>query len=351
MSNGNNTTENQNNAVNGRKTALKALQQKRGSKIISYVVNTRQGVNYQIADDAVRIIYDHLLDAGVGNDTKIDLFLHSFGGAGVVPWKLVNLIREFSKKFEVIIPYKAYSAATLIALGANKIIMHPMGELGPVDPKVGNEFNPVTPQGQSVGINVEDVVSYISLIKEQVGIRHEDELVQAFNILANQVHPLALGNVHRFYSQSRMMTRKLLKLHTEKDQEHKIDEIVETLTSKLFFHGHPINRKEAKEINLKVEEPDSETEKLIWKLYQEYESNLELTTPFNPNELLNSSNQNDINVNVRGACVESENLCHAFISELRIMRPPIPQNAPLQIQLQAQTQAMVVPLKSGWVKE
>src|SRR3990167_9996436 len=87
MSNGNNTTENQNNAVNGRKTALKALQQKRGSKIISYVVNTRQGVNYQIADDAVRIIYDHLLDAGVGNDTKIDLFLHSFGGAGVVPWK------------------------------------------------------------------------------------------------------------------------------------------------------------------------------------------------------------------------------------------------------------------------
>lgn len=223
-----------------------------------------------------------------------------------------------------------------------------MGELGPVDPKVANEFNPVTPQGESVGINVEDVVSYISLIKEQVGIRHEDELVQAFNILANQVHPLALGNVHRFFSQSRMMTRKLLKLHTEKEQEHKIDEIVETLTTKLFFHGHPINRKEAKEINLKVEEPDNETEKLIWKLYQGYESNLELTTPFNPKELLNSSKQTDINVNVRGACVESENLHHAFISELRITRPPIPQNAPLQLQLQAQTQAMVVPLKSGW---
>src|SRR3989338_3523234 len=133
----NNTTENQNNAADGRKAALKALQQKRGSKIISYIVSTRQGVNYQIADDAVRIIYDHLLNMGVNSETKIDLFLHSFGGVGVVPWKLVNLIREFSKKFEVIIPYKAYSAATLIALGANKIIMHPMGELGPVDPKVG----------------------------------------------------------------------------------------------------------------------------------------------------------------------------------------------------------------------
>lgn len=352
MPDANNITENQNNAGKGSKAALKALQQKRGSKIISYIVSTRQGVNYQIADDAVRIIYDHLVDAKANSDTKIDLFLHSFGGVGVVPWKLVNLIREFSKNFEVIIPYKAYSAATLIALGANKIIMHPMGELGPVDPKVGNEFNPVTPQGQQVGINVEDVVSYISLIKDQVGIRHEDELIQAFNILANQVHPLALGNVHRFYSQSRMMTRKLLRLHTEKDQEHKIDEIVETLTSKLFFHGHPINRKEAKEINLKVEEPDSETEKLIWKLFQEYESNLELTTPFNSNELLNSANQTDnLDVKVMGACIESENLRHTFISELRIMRPPIPQNAPLQLQLQAQTQAMVIPLKSGWVRE
>lgn len=102
----NNTTENQNNAANGSKDALKALQQKRGSKIISYIVSTRQGVNYQIADDAVRIIYDHLLSAKVDSNTKIDLFLHSFGGVGVVPWKLVNLIREFSKKFEVIIPTK-----------------------------------------------------------------------------------------------------------------------------------------------------------------------------------------------------------------------------------------------------
>jgi len=88
----NNTTENQNNVADGKKAALKALQQKRGSKIISYIVSTRQGVNYQIADDAVRIIYDHLLNVGVNSETKIDLFLHGFGGVGVVPWKLVNLI-------------------------------------------------------------------------------------------------------------------------------------------------------------------------------------------------------------------------------------------------------------------
>lgn len=325
------------------------MQGKRNSKIISYVVSTRPGTSYQIADDAIRIIYNHLVDLNISKEDKIDLFLHSFGGVGVVPWKLVNLIREFSNNFEVIVPYKAYSAATLIALGANKIIMHSMGELGPVDPKVGNEFNPMTPQGQTIGINVEDVVSYIAFVKNHVGISHEDELVQALNSLTEKVHPLALGNVHRFYSQSRMMAKKLLKLHMAQDQEHTIDEIVETLTSKLFFHGHPINRKEAKEINLKIEEPEKNTEDMIWKLYKEYEKELELLEPFNPMELLNNSGQSQLdNVELRGACVESENYCDTFKQKMRVSRPPIPPNAPLQLQMQAQTQAIVVPLSSGW---
>ena len=91
--------------------------------------------------------------------------------------------------------------------------------------------------------------AYISLIKEDAGIQHEDELVQAFNKLADKVHPLALGNVKRSLSQSRMMARKLLALHMDMSkEEHKINEIVDNLTSKLFFHGHPINRDEAKHL-------------------------------------------------------------------------------------------------------
>ncbi len=333
---------------------IKELEKERGNThIICYIVSTRQNVPYQMADDAVRIVYDHLKELKEKeNNLKIDLFLHSFGGVGVVPWKLVNVIREFTKDFEALIPYKAYSAATLTALGANKIWMHPMGELGPIDPKVGNEFNPVNPQGHPVGINVEDVVSYISLIKEHVGIKHEDELVQAFNILAQKIHPLALGNVHRFYSQSRMMAKKLLRLHMSAEEEHKIEEIVETLTSKLFFHGHPINRKEAKSLNLKVENPPEKVEKLMWQLYEEYEKELEIKKPFNPQELLNSSGENSIELyKIKGAYVESKIDTDVFVSELKIIRPPAPPTAPIPIQIQAQTGAVVIPLKTGWEKE
>jgi len=52
-------------------------------------------------------------------------------------------------------------------LGANSIIMHPMGMLGPTDPTVTNEFNPQNPRNPQalLGISVEDVAAYISLMR------------------------------------------------------------------------------------------------------------------------------------------------------------------------------------------
>ena len=198
----------------------------------------------------------------------------------------MTLIREYATKFSVLVPYKAFSAATLTALGADKVVMHPMGMLGPTDPTVTNPFNPDDPNapGQKIGISVEDVTAFVSLIKEDAGIQHEDELVQAFNKLSEKVHPLALGNVKRSLSQSRMMAQKLLSLHMDKrSEEHKINEIVDSLTSKLFYHGHPINRVEAKEeVGLKtVELASPPVEKLMWSLYIDYEAEIKMEEPFN----------------------------------------------------------------------
>lgn len=264
---------------------IQKIQDERKSCLITYVTSARQGLDVPMAMDSIRKIYEHLVKiGGAKKEHDIDLFIFSNGGDGTVPWRLVTLIREYAKKFSVIIPYRAFSAATLTALGADAIVMHPMGMLGPTDPTVTNAFNPTSANGQQIGISVEDVTAYISLIKEDVGIRHEDELVQAFNKLAEQVHPLALGNVKRHLSQSRMMAKKLLSLHMDLKDEHKIYEIVDSLTSKLFYHGHPINRDEAKEHVglLNVEDPTGLLEDLIWELYVEYETEMQMEVPFNP---------------------------------------------------------------------
>ena len=98
------------------------------------------------------------------------------------------------------------------------------------------------------------------------------------------MHPLALGNVERFVSQSRMIARKIMNTHMSDKGEHAIDEIVENMTSKLFFHGHPINRREAAEdLNLKIcENLQPELETAMWDLYKDYEGELKNATPYDP---------------------------------------------------------------------
>jgi hypothetical protein len=248
---------------------IEEIEKLRNSKVVCYLTSIRQNSVAQMADDAVREMFDHLLLLPSRPVKQLDVFLCSNGGSGTVPWRLISLLREFGDKVAVLIPYKAYSAATMLALGADEIIMGPFAEMGPIDPTVSNEYNPVDPiTQQKIGISVEDVKAYVAFIKDTVGIRHEDELIKAIEILVQRVHPLALGNVERFISQSRLIARKILLTHmTDEASKHEMDEIIETLASKLYFHGHPINRKEARvELKLKVAENiPPELEASMWK--------------------------------------------------------------------------------------
>ena len=312
-----------------RREVIRRLQAQRGSRVISYLTSTRPNMESQMAIDVIRLVYEHV--RSIGKTQKIDLFLHSNGGDPTVPWRLVTLLREYCTSLAVIVPHRAFSAATMAALGADEIVMHPLGMLGPIDPTTVNPFNPRDPtnQQQPLPISVEDVAAYVALVKEDVGITHEDELVQAFNVLAGQVHPLALGNVKRTTQQGRMLAKKLLGLHMDRaTDDHKMDEIVEALSSRLYYHGHPINRKEAKsDLGLKVVEPDADTEGIIWELYQHYESAMNLSEPYVQYQEFLGANPNLSNIGavvIAGpmsatlAYVESEHLSHRNMLEYEI---------------------------------
>lgn len=266
-----------------RKKRIENLSGLVGFPIISYITCTRRGAEAQMNADAVRYIYDHAVDASKGKKLpKLGLLIHSYGGDPGTSWRIMSLLREYAEEVVVLVPYQAFSAATLVALGADTVLMHPMAALGPTDPSIINPLNPKDANGNLIPVSVEDVLSYIALVKEDVRINHEDELVQAFNKLVDQVHPLALGNVKRSHSQGKLIARKLLKLRNDKSDEHKINEIAENLTSKLFYHGHPINREEARTLDLHIENPDAEVEAAMWELYEAYERDLKLAMDFNP---------------------------------------------------------------------
>lgn len=268
---------------------IKTIAEMRGSSVICYLTSLRAGVAGVIAFDQVRVFFDHMLVLPQRPVKKLDIFLVSNGGESVVPWRLIALFREFANHVGVLIPFRAYSAATLLALGADEIVMHPFAELGPIDPTVSNEFNPVNSLGVRMGISVEDVKAYVNFIKSTVGIHHEDELIQAIHDLTEKVHPLAIGNVERFIAQSRMVARKLLGTHLKSKDDHVINEIVENMASKLYFHAHPINRKEACDLKLEASvNLSTELETALWDLYRLYEDEFKNAEPFDPGVLLNS---------------------------------------------------------------
>lgn len=306
---------------------IRKIESLRQSAVIAYITGDRENVGTRVAPDIVRVFSQHL--EALGAKPRLDLLLYTRGGDVLTPWRLVNLIREYTDYFSVLVPFRAYSAGTLICLGANEIVMGKMGELGPIDPSVANAFNPqdpVNPQAR-IPVSVEDVSSYLALAREKAQLGGP-ELADAFAILAEKVHPLALGNVHRNYALIRSLAYKLLRLHYPPEKEELMAEIVNSLTERLYSHNHMISRREAREdIHLHITYPDGELEKVMNKLYADYEADLKLLEPFNPSSLL-APGQAQVDFEVSGGIIESSVRLDSFVFNGTVTRSAGPDGLP-----------------------
>jgi hypothetical protein len=308
----------------GRKELITGLERLRKSKVICYVTGDRAPFTTKIASDAVPLFEKHLRK--IGGCNMISLFLYTRGGDILAPLSIVKLLRNYCQMLEVVIPYHAHSAGTLLALGANKIVMGKMGELSPADPSTGHPFNPQNPQNpqQKMEISVEDVNSYFLLAKERAGIR-DQEMVAVFNQLSEKIHPLALGNIYRGYRMAKTLSEKLLKLHMKpKRDEKKIEKIIDHLTGLISIHNYPVTRDEAKDLGLNVEFATGGLENAIWAVYESYAEEIELGKPHNPLMLL--AEENTKNFEHKAAFIESEQVARAFLFRGVIQKSVLPSN-------------------------
>jgi hypothetical protein len=66
---------------------------------------------------------------------NLDLILHSPGGSGSAAEQIVKYLRTKFDHIRIIVPHMAMSAATMIATGADEIVMGKHSFLGPIDPQ------------------------------------------------------------------------------------------------------------------------------------------------------------------------------------------------------------------------
>lgn len=300
---------------------ISEIEKLRGSRIITLVTGERAIAPTQIADDCLKPLYEQLVSIrSDGNVKKIDLILETRGGSVETPWKLVTKIRQFCDNFAVIIPWKAYSAGTMICLGADEIVMSPMSELGPIDPWL-------QPQAQPAGrfllneLGVEDVSAYITFLQQRACITDQEALATTVKVLAEHLTPTLLGRMERISSHIRLVARKLLSLSKPPIAESSMGTIVETLVQKMYAHGHGIGIVEAKTIGLNAVSMPPELEQLCWKLYLEYEEALNLKSNPDPRSYF----PNDVdNVHIErdavGLLLETTQSSYALMGDVRLER-------------------------------
>jgi len=302
---------------------IKQIEESRKSKVITYFTADQQNSPFsgKIALDVIPIMYEHL--NLMGKTDKIELIIYSLGGDTIAPWRIVTLIREYCKYFSVVVPYKAHSAATLLALGANSITMSKLGELSPIDPTIETPFNPEK-GNRRIPINVEDVAGFFNFSQERLEIRSEDNVIKALEMLVRELHPLAIGGVYRSHALIRLIATKLLSLHMNKPNERQlITKIVENLSEKLYYHNYVISKQEAIELGLKVESIDSEVESLIMELYNLYKTNMGLGEIFDPANYFKDDEETK-NINQPIAIIESEKLRSSFNCSVDIKKALTP---------------------------
>ena len=67
---------------------------------------------------------------------SLDIILHTPGGISEAIEGIASVIRPKFNPVRFIVPHIAKSAGTMLALLGNEVILHPNGELGPIDPQM-----------------------------------------------------------------------------------------------------------------------------------------------------------------------------------------------------------------------
>ncbi|HLW83347.1 MAG TPA: hypothetical protein VKS20_15015 [Candidatus Acidoferrales bacterium] len=333
-----------------RKALIAEIEQKRKSRLLCYLTSDRQNAVGQIAKDAIPLFFKHL---NLFEDhTQVDVLVCTLGGDTLAAFGLSRLIREFTKNVRVLVPEKCHSGGTLFALGANEILMTKAGTLSPIDPSITSPLNPAIElmpgQRQLLPVSVESVAGFKALIEEDWGIKSEEHLIAGVKMLADRVHPLALGDVFRSRQQIQRFARVLLASH--RTDKKRIDQIIKTLVAELGSHDYLISRQEARKLFGRQIAGDSkenkETEDLTWSIYEDFAAEMELGVEYNPQAVLHSAQATSpgavTSVILRLAAIESLARSDFFEQEFNLSSVQTMTPAGLATGIQQQL------VRSGW---
>jgi len=175
------------------------------------------------------VAFHELLDKT--QNKAIDLLLETNGGYTDATEKICSLLRQATNDLRVIVPRRAKSNGTVIALCGKSILMGVQSELGPIDPSV-------------LGAPAEFIVNAPPGTMNPIDLQYADSVRKQTRKLAKS-----------------LLISGMMSNHTEEQ----VNDTVEKLATKDHYHSHgsSIDADEASRLNLTIEKlaPDDD----LWK--------------------------------------------------------------------------------------
>jgi len=121
--------------------AIRALERRRGSRVITLIhrqeavsllgIPLRRFIDVEDSEQVLRAVR-------LTPDTvPIDIVVHTPGGLVLAAEQIARALHRHPAKVTVLVPHYAMSGGTMLALAADEILMDENAVLGPVDPQVG----------------------------------------------------------------------------------------------------------------------------------------------------------------------------------------------------------------------
>ena len=208
-----------------RASRIAAIQKARGSRVIA-VIHRQESMRffgfplarYIDMDDAEKVLN---AIRTTPPEQPIDMILHTPGGLAIAALQIARALRAHPGRVTVFVPYFAMSGGTLVALGADEIVMTEHAMLGPIDPQ----------------INGMPAASIIKVASEKPLSEIDDQTL----IFAD------LG--HKAIEQLKRQATELLRVPMPPEMA---TALAEKLTSGRWTHDYPITVSEARELGLPV---------------------------------------------------------------------------------------------------
>jgi len=188
-------------------------------------------VRYIDIDDAESILRA-IRDTPEGRD--IEIILHTPGGLVLAAQQIAGALADHDGKVTAVVPHYAMSGGTLIALGADEILLDEHAALGPVDPQLG----------QYPAASLVEVAKWPG--------DHEDQ-----TLIMADVGRKAIAQVEGF-------TARLLERRLPADRAK---EAARLLATGVWTHDHPLQVRELHALGLRIQVGVPELERELMGLY------------------------------------------------------------------------------------